>query len=56
MEETFKKFKRKSIRAAKDLCYSDKVVDAIKAAKNEMEIEAILRKARIAGEYAGLYR
>ena len=36
-----------ALKAARDLCYGDEVIEKIKKAKNDTEIARILRDARI---------
>lgn len=50
----FWQYKNKMIRAAKDLLYSDDVIERIKNAETDKEISNIMRNARIKGEYKEL--
>lgn len=43
-------YKRKAETAAKDFCYSPKIIEAIHNAKTENEISRIMRYARLAQE------
>lgn len=43
-------YKRKVETAAKDFCYSPKIIEAIHNAKTENEISRIMRDARLAQE------
>lgn len=44
--EDFYDYKRFAIRAAKELEYSDEVIDSLKASKNDHEIARIMKTAR----------
>ena len=46
MIESFEKYKKDSIKAAKDLRYGKKVVDKLEAAKTEAEVTNILKTAK----------
>ena len=39
-------YKRRAITVAKDLCYSEKVINKLRNAKSEKEITTIMCKAR----------
>lgn len=51
MIESFEKYKKDSIRAAKDLRYGKTVVDKLKAAKTEAEVTNILKTARLSKDW-----
>lgn len=51
MIESFEKYKKDSIRAAKDLRYGEKVVYKLKAAKTEAEVTNILKTARLSKDW-----
>lgn len=40
-------YKRKAETAAKDFCYSSKIIEAIHNAKTETEVSRIMREARL---------
>lgn len=42
MDEEFKTYKKDAVKAAKELRYGDNVVNRIKAAKTEAEIQRIM--------------
>ena len=44
------KWKKKAIRAARELYYSEEVIEAIKNAKTESEVIQILTTARVKGD------
>ena len=39
-------YRKQAMTAAKDLCYGNEVIEKIKAAKNDAEIERIMNMAR----------
>ena len=39
-------YRKQAIIAAKDLCYGNKIIEKIKAAKNDAEIERIMNTSR----------
>lgn len=50
----FTQHRCKMMKAAKDLCYSEAVIERIKEAETEAEISQIMRNARIKQEYEEL--
>lgn len=50
----FSQYRGKMMKAAKDLCYSEAVIERIENAETEEEITQIMRTARVKGEYEEL--
>lgn len=46
MDNVVSQYKRQAIKAAKNLLYGDKVIEKIKNAKTEGEIDRIMKAAR----------
>ena len=46
MDEEFKTYKKDAVKAAEELRYGDNVVNRIKAAKTEAEIQRVMVTAR----------
>ena len=46
MKEPLKKYKKDALRAAKDLCYPEEVLDRIRNATRQIDIEHIMYDAR----------
>ena len=42
----FREYKRKALKAARELCYGDEVIKRIKNAKTDVEISRIMTSAR----------
>lgn len=51
MIESFEKYKKDSIRAAKDLRYGKEVIDKLESAKTEAEVTNILKTARLSKDW-----
>lgn len=50
-EREFKEYKKRAVKAAKELSYDDSVISDIKSCKTSVEISNVMKAARLNGSY-----